>query len=132
MATIAAQVDKVGWKFLGKNLGRGGQGDVELAVRTSDPDGQRYAFKFLGKRGGTRAHERFRQELTALTKVNHPAIVKVIEYAQQDDGLQYYVMEYVEGAMSLRQRMTQNANPFHRDPLRAVDGFIQIVEAIAI
>jgi serine/threonine protein kinase len=130
MAKIAAQAEKLGWKFLGKNLGRGGQGDVELAVRTSDLDGQRYAFKFLGERGGTRAHERFRQELTALTRVNHPAVVKVLEYAQTDDGLQYYIMEYVEGAISLRQRMTQNANPFHRDPLRAIDGFIQIVEAL--
>ena len=57
--------------------------------------------------------------------------MKVIEYAQTDDGLQYYVMEYVEGAISLRQRMTQNANPFHRDPFKAVDGFIQIVDALA-
>jgi serine/threonine protein kinase len=131
MAKIAAQAEKLGWKFLGKNLGRGGQGDVELAVRTSDPDGQRYAFKFLGERGGTKAHERFRQELTALTKVNHASIVKVIEHAQADDGLQYYVMEYVDGAISLRQRISQDANPFHRDPLRAIDGFIQIVEALA-
>ncbi len=131
MAMIASQAVKLGWKFLGHNLGRGGQGDVELAERVSEPGGQKYAFKFLGERGGTKAHERFRQELKALTKLNHPGVVNVVEYAQRDDDLQYYVMEYVDGARSLRQRMTQNANPFFRDPLKATDGFIQIVEALA-
>jgi serine/threonine protein kinase len=131
MAKIAAQAQKLGWKLLGQNLGKGGQGDVELVERVSDPGSQRYAFKFLGERGGSKAHERFRQELKALTSITHTSIVKVVEYAQGDDGLQYYVMEYIDSAKSLRQRMTQNANPFFRDPLRAVDGFLQIVEALA-
>jgi serine/threonine protein kinase len=128
---VSTQAEQLGWKFVGKNLGKGGQGDVELVERLSEPGGQRFAFKFLGERGGPRAHERFRQELEALAKVNHPGIVKVVDYAKTADAMQYYVMEYVQGANSLRQRIAQKVNPFFRDPLKSVEGFIQIVDALA-
>jgi serine/threonine protein kinase len=131
MARISTQAEKLGWKFLGKNLGRGGQGDVDLVERVSEPGLGKYAFKYLGERGGSNAHERFRQELQALTSLHHPNIVKVVEYAKHDDSLQYYVMEYIEGARSLRHRMNQKTNPFFREPLKAVDGFIQLVGALA-
>jgi serine/threonine protein kinase len=131
VAKVSAQVEKLGWKLLGTNLGKGGQGDVELVERLSEPGGQRYALKILGERGGQRAYDRFRQELDALRKVDHPGIVKVIEYAQDPADLQYYVMEYVEGAKSLRRRMERKENPFFSNPVKAVDGFIQIVEALA-
>ncbi len=131
MAKTAAQAAKLGWKFLGLNLGRGGQGDVELAVRANDPDGPKFAFKYLAERGGSKAHQRFREELKALTRLDHPGIIKIAEFAQNDDDFQYYVMEYVESAKSLKRRMEQNTNPFFCEPLKAIDGFIQIVEALA-
>jgi eukaryotic-like serine/threonine-protein kinase len=131
MGKRAAQAAKLGWKFLGQSLGSGGQGDVEVAVRADDPGGQKFAFKSLADRGGGKAHQRFREELKALTSINHSGIVKVVEYAQSDDDFQYYVMEYVEGAKSLRQRMQSNSNPFFAEPLKAIDGFIQIAEALA-
>ena len=130
MASKTAQAASVGWK-LGPQLGQGGQADVFLAVRASDPDGQKYAFKFLNDKGSTKARERFRQELKALTSVTHPGIVKIVEHAQHDDGFQYYVMDYIDGAECLRKRLDRNTNPFVKDPLKAVDGFIQIVEALA-
>src|SRR5271165_6456913 len=89
--------EQLGWKLLGKQLGRGGQGDVELVERLSEPGGKRYALKCLGERGGPKALERFRTELEALTRINHPGIVKVVEYAKESDTPQYYVMDYVEG-----------------------------------
>jgi len=130
MPSKTAQAASVGWK-LGTQLGQGGQGDVFLAVRTSEPDGQNHAFKFLNDKGNSKARERFRQELKALTTVNHPGIVKVVQYAQPDDSFQYYVMAYVPNGENLRKRIDRKTNPFFKEPLKAVDGFIQIVEALA-
>ena len=126
----SAQAANVGWK-LGSQIGEGGQGEVFLAVRASEPDGPNYAFKFLNDKGSSKARDRFRQELKALTSVSHPGIVNVVQYAQPEDSFQYYVMEYVDGLESLRKRMDRHTNPFFKDPLKAVDGFIQIVEALA-
>ncbi len=131
MALKPAQLAaSVGWK-LETQLGEGGQGSVFVAVRETDPNGQKYAFKFLKDKAGGKARDRFRQELKALTTFNHPGIVKVIEHAETEDGPQYYVMEFVEGFDSLKKRIDRQTNPFHRQPLQAVDGFIQIIEALA-
>ncbi len=130
MASKSTQALKVGWKLEGQ-LGHGGQGDVVLAVRASEPDGPKFAFKFLNDKGSSKARERFRGELDALTRIDHPGIVKVVQHSQPEDDFQYYVMEYVDGAESLRRRMDRSTNPFFRDPLKAADGFIQIVEALA-
>jgi serine/threonine protein kinase len=40
-------------------------------------------------------------------------------------------MDYIEGVASLRRRMDTGSNPFHRNPLLAIEGFIQIVEALS-
>jgi serine/threonine protein kinase len=130
MASKSAQAASVGWK-LGEQLGQGGQGDVMLATRSSDPGGQQYAFKFLNDKGSTKARERFRNELTALISISHPGVVKVVECAQPDDSFQYYVMEYVHGFQSLRKRMERKTNPFFKDPLKSVDGFVQIIDAMS-
>jgi serine/threonine protein kinase len=127
----SGNAESLGWKLLGRNLGRGGQGDVELVEKLTEPGGKRYALKCLGQRGGLKAHERFRAELEALTRIDHPGIVKVVEYAKKSDPLQYYVMDYVDGAVSLRRRMDDGSNPFHQKPLQAVEGFIQLVEALS-
>lgn len=85
MASKAAQAANVGWK-LGMQLGQGGQGDVFLAVRNGEPEGQNHAFKFLNDKGSFKARERFRLELKALTSVDHPGIVKIVQYAQPEDS----------------------------------------------
>ena len=97
----------------------------------NEPDGPKFAFKFLNDKGSLKARERFRAELDALTSIDHPGIVKVVQHSQPEDDFQYYVMEYVDGAESLRRRMDRNTNPFFRNPLKAIDGFIQVVEALA-
>lgn len=40
-------------------------------------------------------------------------------------------MEYVDGAENLGKRIARKTSPFFKNPLEAVDGFIQIVEALA-
>ena len=125
-----AQAASVGWT-LGDQIGQGGQGDVFVATRKDEPNGPNYAFKFLNDKGSSKARDRFRHELTALTRIDHPGIVKIVQHAQPGDSFQYYVMEYVSGFESLQKRITRRTNPFFREPLKAVDGFIQILEALA-
>ena len=131
MAKLSALAEKYGWKVLGGALGEGGQAQVVPVERVTEPGGKRYAFKLLSKKGGPKALERFRAELAALAKLDHPGIVKVVDYPQDFEEQPFYVMEYVEGAKSLRQRMSQGTNPYYRDALRSIDGFIQLVEALA-
>jgi len=40
-------------------------------------------------------------------------------------------MDYVDKSESLRKRMERGTNPFFKEPLKAVDGFIQLIEALA-
>jgi serine/threonine-protein kinase len=68
--------------------------------------------------------------LAALRGLNHPGIVKVVEFAKPEDDPQYYVMEFVDGAKSLRNRMDDGSNPFHGDASKAIDAFIQLLEAL--
>jgi eukaryotic-like serine/threonine-protein kinase len=125
----AHAADSVGWKIV-KQLGEGRQADVSLAVRQAAPDGPQYVFKLLNERSSEASRQRIRQELQVISSLNHPGLVRVIEHALQDTGIQYYVVEYVAGLESLRKRMTRNTNPFFKDPLRAIDGFIQLVSAL--
>jgi len=125
----AQAAESVGWKIV-RQLGEGGQADVSLCARRDAPDGPQYVFKLLKDRSGEIARRRFRQELEVISGLDHPGIVKVIEHAKHDEGVQYYVMEYVPGLDSLRKRMSRNTNPFFRDPLKAIDGFIQLVSAL--
>jgi serine/threonine protein kinase len=131
MASKPAQAESVGWT-LGTQLGQGGQGSVFRAVRKNDPDSPQHAFKFLNDNAAPKARDRFRRELQAVTSLNHPSIVKIVQHAQADDSFQYYVMAYVDGIETLRKRMDRHTNPFYKDPTKAVDGFIQIVEALAL
>ena len=80
-------------------LGRGGMGAVYLgwqksldrlvAIKVLPPDVADGAADFAG---------RFAQEAKALARFQHPGIVAVHDAGATDDGLLYFVMEYVEGS----------------------------------
>jgi serine/threonine protein kinase len=81
-----------------KLIGRGGMGNVYLAVRKSDFR-QRVAIKLL-KRGMDTDEilRRFRTEVRVLAALRkHPNIAALLDAGTTDDGLPYFVMEYVEG-----------------------------------
>jgi serine/threonine protein kinase len=78
-------------------LGKGGMGAVYLAHRNDGLFEQRLAFKFLYPSVATVAGEALKHEAQLLAKIRHPAITQVIDAGSTTDGLQYIMMEYVEG-----------------------------------
>jgi eukaryotic-like serine/threonine-protein kinase len=88
----------VGSYTLERSLGRGGMGAVWLAHRSDGRYAGRVAVKLLNLsllgRGGT---HRFKREGTALARLTHPNIARLIDAGVTSDGQPYLVLEYVEG-----------------------------------
>jgi len=89
-----------------KSLGAGGMGAVYLARDASCPDFL-VALKVLypGVIRTQQARRRFRNEILASYRVNHPNIVRAFEYFDEQD-FQAYAMEYVDGG-DLASHMAQ-------------------------
>jgi serine/threonine protein kinase len=88
-----------GYVFHGK-LGSGGQGTVWLACRQCDKT--RVAIKICqGKH--QQKQKREVENLHALTRLNHPNVVRFVDYLEQDNAL---VMEYIDG-LSLKIHLHQ-------------------------
>lgn len=81
-----------------RELGRGGMGAVYLAERTDVDFKQQVALKLVKRGMDTDAVlRRFRLERQILANLDHPNIARLIGGGTTDDGLPYFVMEYVEG-----------------------------------
>jgi serine/threonine protein kinase len=81
-----------------RRLGHGGMGNVYLAVRHADFR-QQVAIKVL-RRGmdSESILQRFRNEIQVLAALSkHENIAALLDAGTTDDGLPYFVMEYVEG-----------------------------------
>lgn len=80
-----------------KEIGHGGMGQVYLAVRADDYM-KRVALKVV-KRGMDTQEivRRFHHERQILAWLDHPNIAKLLDGGTTEDGLPYFVMEYVEG-----------------------------------
>lgn len=79
-----------------KLLGEGGMGSVYLARHVQL--GRKVAIKVLnpGLVRNPQIRERFRNEAATLATLQHPTIVTLYDYLEEEDGL-YLIMEYVEG-----------------------------------
>lgn len=90
-----------------EKIGEGGMGEVFLAH--DEHLGHGVALKILPS--GTDDHSRhlFRKEAHALSKLNHPNIVTVLDFDRQED-LDFLVMEYVPG-QALDERVREGALP---------------------
>ena len=91
-------VHRVGPYRVERELGRGGMGTVYLAVRADDEYRKRVAIKVL--RRGMETDDivrRFRNERQILASIDHPHVAKLFDGGATDDGLPYFVMEYVDG-----------------------------------
>ena len=81
-----------------QEIGRGGMGTVYLAVRADDEFQKRVAIKLI-KRGMDTDFivRRFRNERQILASLDHSHIARLLDGGTTEDGLPYFVMEYVEG-----------------------------------
>ena len=101
-AALLSPVSRVGQRFgpwqIVRLLGTGGMGDVFEARRADGRFDGRAALKLL-KRGMDSAAvlRRFALERQSLARLNHPHIARLFDAGQSDDGLPYFVMEFVDG-----------------------------------
>jgi len=122
--------DSLRWRPTGVTLGSGGQAVVHLVTRRDAADGPRAALKALRNVGSRQAKERFRREIEAVKRLDHPSIVKVLDQSEPDDPFQFYVMEYYDGARTLARVIFDGANPYHGKSLRSLGLYEQLVLAI--
>lgn len=78
-------------------IGRGGMGLVYLAERADGKFEQRVAVKVLQFGLGPLVTERLQRECRILASLEHPNIARVLDAEVTQDGLPYFVMEYVDG-----------------------------------
>jgi TolB-like protein/Tfp pilus assembly protein PilF/tRNA A-37 threonylcarbamoyl transferase component Bud32 len=90
---------RLGVYVLTKEIGRGGMGAVYLAERADGEFRQRVALKVI-KRGMDTDFivRRFRNERQILASLDHQNIARLLDGGTTDDGLPFFVMEYIEGA----------------------------------
>jgi len=102
-------VETIGPYRLLERLGAGGMGEVFLAY--DDRLDRRVAIKRIRLDAGAKPdrRERFRREARMAARLSHPAIVQVYDILQEN-GLDYIIMEYVEGS-TLRQMVERGPLP---------------------
>ena len=79
-------------------LGEVGRGGAGLVLRGQAPDGARVAIKLLlaGRGADERQRRRFQREADALTRLEHPRLVRFLEAGEQG-GAPWLAMAWVEG-----------------------------------
>jgi eukaryotic-like serine/threonine-protein kinase len=98
-----------------REVGRGGLGAVYLAARADDEYRKEVAIKLI--RRGLDTDDilrRFRTERQILAQLDHPNIARLLDGGTTDDGLPYFVMEYVKGEPINAYCDLHNLNPSDR------------------
>src|SRR5260370_22918307 len=78
-------------------IGQGGMGAVYLAARADQAFQKEVAIKLI-KRGqdSDDVIRRFRSERQILATLDHPNITRLLDGGTTEDGLPYFVMEYIQ------------------------------------
>ncbi|HSI88190.1 MAG TPA: serine/threonine-protein kinase [Pyrinomonadaceae bacterium] len=89
---------RIGAYRLSREIGRGGMGAVYLGERDDGEFRQQVAIKLI-KRGMDSDFivRRFRHERQILASLEHPFIARLIDGGTTNEGIPYFVMEFVEG-----------------------------------
>ncbi len=81
-----------------RKIGSGGMGDVYLAEQSGEGFSQKVALKLIKRGMDTGAVlKRFLMERQILANLEHPNIARMLDGGSTNDGLPYFVMEYVDG-----------------------------------
>ena len=117
---------RVGAYVIIRELGRGGMGTVFLAERADGQFEKQVAIKILN-RGADTAEilRRFQAERQILAKLDHPNIARLLDAGTTDDGLPYFIMDYIVGAPVTRFAVAQRLSTRQRLEL-----FLKICTAV--
>jgi len=117
---------RVGAYVIVRELGRGGMGTVFLAERADGQFEKQVAIKILS-RGADTAEilRRFRAERQILAKLDHPNIGRLLDAGTTDDGLPYFIMDYIVGAP-----VTRFANAQKLSTRQRLELFLKICAAV--
>ena len=99
-ATHPQPGDRIGPYLLMRRLGRGGMAEVFEASRVDGVLSRPVAIKFLNCHWAAddpSVAKRFRAERQILAALNHPHIARLMDGGVTDSGIQYVVIEFVEG-----------------------------------
>ena len=118
------------WKPTGRVLGEGGQAQVQEVEDSLGEFTGKLALKGLSKGKPPKAYERFYREVSAIKNLDHPYIIKIFDSSSPQDNFHYYVMEFIEGAKPLLGILDTTINPYYANPLKALDLFFMLIEAI--
>lgn len=120
----------IGWISTGKTLGQGGQAQVYEVYRENDSSQKKYALKALSSDRPQKAYERFYREITAIKDLSNPYIINIIDYSNPDSEFHFYVMEFIDGALSLKKLINENRNPYYCNGLHSLRLLDQLLLAI--
>lgn len=84
------------WKALSESIGSGGQSRIQLVEDITGAQPGKYALKLLKARNSAQARTRFKIEVTATQRIDHPSVLKIYDF-DLDSKEPYYVAEYCEG-----------------------------------
>jgi eukaryotic-like serine/threonine-protein kinase len=117
---------QLGQYRLRQRIGTGGMGEVYLAEHQLLK--RPCALKLIrpGHVDAARALKRFEREVRITATLSHPNTVEIFDYGRTDDGIYYYVMEYLPG-LSLAE-LVERHGPL--PPARAVYLLRQVCEAL--
>lgn len=81
-----------------RKIGQGGMGAVYLASRADEAYQKEVAIKLIKLGQDTDdVVRRFRSERQILARLDHPNITRLLDGGTTEDGLPYFVMEYIQG-----------------------------------
>jgi serine/threonine protein kinase len=128
--TLAPGAVLDGRYMIESELGQGGVGRVFLARNLKLPGGAQVVIKVLREEILEREdrewfEKKFRAEIEALARINHPGVVSALDAGHLPDGRGYFVMQYVPG-VTLRSLMA----PGGMDPKRAADLLRKIAQPL--